>query len=49
MAQDNGASSCLQVCLHLQVQLQEVVLDDLFDLPALTEYELFSMGRGRYR
>lgn len=37
------------VCLQLQVKLQEVVLDDLFDLPALNEYELFSMGRGCYR
>lgn len=33
----------------LQVKLQELVLDNLFDLPALTEYELFSMGRGPYR
>ncbi|KAL3141663.1 hypothetical protein ABBQ32_004355 [Trebouxia sp. C0010 RCD-2024] len=32
-----------------QVKLHEIVLDDLFDLPALTEYELFSMGRGCYR
>ncbi|DBA89068.1 TPA: hypothetical protein ACH3X1_016247 [Trebouxia sp. C0004] len=32
-----------------QVKLQEIVLDNLFDLPAMTEYDLFSMGRGCYR
>ncbi|KAL3153591.1 hypothetical protein ABBQ38_011579 [Trebouxia sp. C0009 RCD-2024] len=32
-----------------EVKLHEIVLDDLFDLPALSEYELFSMGRGCYR
>ena len=33
----------------LQVKLQELVLDNLFDLPALTENDLFAMGRGPYR
>lgn len=35
--------------LFSQVKLQEIVLDNLFDLPAMTEYDLFSMGRGCYR
>ena len=33
----------------MQVQLQEIIMDNLFDLSAMSEYDLFSMGRGCYR